>query len=66
MIEQEDQERHAKSPVRQNSTATAKRPFLQRGQGKAGGVGLQTSNSKTPLKPSNKKDDRKSDYSLTK
>jgi len=42
--------REQKSPNSSHGGAVVKRPFLARGSGKAGGKGLKTSNSKTPLR----------------
>ena len=52
--QQENKIREQKSPNSSHG-AVVKRPFLARGSGKAGGKGLKSSNSKTPLRqPANK------------
>ena len=49
MSEDQDKIKEQKSP-HSSQGAVVKRPFLARGSGKAGGKGLKSSNSKTPLR----------------
>lgn len=56
MSEDNDKIKEQKSPNSSNSGAIVKRPFLARGSGKAGGKGLKSSNSKTPLRQQQNKE----------
>lgn len=55
MSEEQENQRVQKSPNSSHG-AVVKRPFLARGSGKAGGKGLKSSNSKTPLRQQAGKD----------